>query len=117
MARWRLKNKDKVSLYNKKWNSLHFHEYFEKNKLRVRKLRQASKKRLRKLYPEKWKARDKVYREVKKGNLIKLPCEVCSDKKAQAHHEDYSKPLDIKWLCFKHHFQLHKNKLSKNLYK
>jgi hypothetical protein len=30
------------------------------------------------------------------------PCKVCGDK-AQAHHHDYSKPLEVEWLCQKHH--------------
>ncbi len=41
---------------------------------------------------------------IKTGVLIKQPCERCGNK-AQAHHEDYSKPLLVKWLCPKHHYQ------------
>lgn len=25
----------------------------------------------------------------------------------QAHHEDYSKPIDVMWLCFRHHRERH----------
>jgi hypothetical protein len=39
--------------------------------------------------------------------LIRKPCEVCSNPKSQAHHDDYTKPLDIRWLCRKHHLQIH----------
>lgn len=46
-------------------------------------------------------------RAVKKGLIKKLPCEICGDIKSQAHHEDYRRPLKIKWLCFKHHRELH----------
>jgi transposase-like protein len=45
---------------------------------------------------------------VRRGELIRQPCEVCGDKKSDAHHEDYSKPLDVRWLCRKHHRQRHK---------
>ena len=33
-------------------------------------------------------------------------CNICG-KKADAHHEDYSKPLDVMWLCRQHHIQRH----------
>jgi ribosomal protein S27AE len=39
--------------------------------------------------------------------LIKQPCEVCGNLKAQAHHDDYSKPLQVRWLCQKHHTEHH----------
>lgn len=35
------------------------------------------------------------------------PCEICGDIGEQ-HHTDYSKPLDIQWLCRKHHLEIHK---------
>lgn len=49
------------------------------------------------------KARDAIY----SGNLARQPCEVCGAAKVHAHHDDYSKPLDVRWLCFKHHMQHH----------
>lgn len=51
--------------------------------------------------------RDKVYAAVR-YNLTKKPCDVCNQYPAQAHHSDYSKPLDVKWLCIKHHAETHK---------
>ena len=46
-------------------------------------------------------------RKIKQGLLIKLPCEAEID--VQAHHDDYNKPLDVRWLCRKHHREHHKN--------
>ena len=61
----------------------------------------------RKRYPEKAKCSRKTWYNIRAGNLIKKPCEVCGEVKVQAHHEDYSKPLKVIWLCFKHHRELH----------
>ena len=35
------------------------------------------------------------------------PCEVCGATKTVAHHDDYAKPLDVRWLCRSHHALLH----------
>jgi len=32
---------------------------------------------------------------------------ICGEKKAHGHHDDYTKPLAVKWLCRKHHEELH----------
>ena len=42
-------------------------------------------------------------RALKSGELVREPCEVCGRKPAQAHHHDYSRPLDVHWLCQEHH--------------
>lgn len=40
----------------------------------------------------------------KRGKLIPKPCEVCGRKSPiEKHHEDYSKPLQVRWLCPEHH--------------
>lgn len=52
--------------------------------------------------PEKYKARYAVTNAIRDGRLQRQPCEICGDA-AQAHHEDYSKPFEIRWLCFTHH--------------
>lgn len=48
-----------------------------------------------------------VYKQ--RGLLEVQRCVVCGDK-AEAHHEDYTKPLDVVWLCRKHHKQRHQDK-------
>lgn len=52
--------------------------------------------------------RTAVKRAVKSGRLVKKPCEVCGAEKVVAHHEDYNKPLHVKWLCTLHHWAEHK---------
>ena len=52
--------------------------------------------------------RHKTKMRVRRGKLLKIPCEICGDPCVEAHHEDYDRPYDIHWLCFKHHRELHK---------
>jgi hypothetical protein len=40
--------------------------------------------------------------------LPSLPCEVCGETQADKHHDDYSKPLDVRYLCKAHHGELHR---------
>jgi len=60
---------------------------------------------------ENYKMRNRVYARVRKalmtGKLIRQACEICGDPNSQAHHTDYSKPLDITWLCRIHHLAEH----------
>lgn len=45
---------------------------------------------------------------IRSGMLKRKPCEVCnSTHLIHAHHDDYSKPLDVVWLCPKHHGERH----------
>lgn len=60
--------------------------------------------------PEKYIARYYVSQAVKNGALVKQPCAVCGSKKSQAHHLDYSRPLDVVWLCFFQHRTEHGQK-------
>jgi len=58
--------------------------------------------------PEKQKARQVVYRNKLSGRLIRLPCRVCGNKESEAHHADYSRPLDVDWLCRTCHSNTHR---------
>lgn len=49
------------------------------------------------------KARALVYKAVRRGELVRRPCEVCDREPADAHHEDHERPLDVVWLCRLHH--------------
>ena len=44
---------------------------------------------------------------VRDGRLTRLPCEVCGEARTQGHHDDYGKPLDVRWLCTTHHASWH----------
>ena len=51
-------------------------------------------------------ARTKANIYQRRGKLIPEPCEVCG-REAEKHHDDYSKPLEVRWLCREHHLKLH----------
>lgn len=44
---------------------------------------------------------------IRDGKLLKGKCEVCNCEKVNAHHDDYSKPMDVRWLCDIHHKDWH----------
>lgn len=69
----------------------------EKRKLHLSKV----SKNWRKNNPEKYHAQNKVSYALRIGIITKPSCcEKCSsNSKLHAHHEDYSKPLDVTWLC------------------
>ena len=64
-------------------------------------------KKRREEYPEKERARRLINYRVRKGLIKKKHCELCGEKKTEAHHDDYSKPLEVRWLCFKCHRKVH----------
>lgn len=61
----------------------------------------------RKKYPIKIKAHKAVETAVRRGDLLKQPCEVCGSDNSMAHHDDYAKPLEVRWLCQVHHKEWH----------
>lgn len=52
-------------------------------------------------------ARWQVQRAIKAGRLVRQPCEACGASVVHAHHDDYSKPLSVRWLCPTHHREHH----------
>lgn len=64
-------------------------------------------KEYRKKYPKKYKAQCMVNNQKRAGNLFPMPCEVCGIDKSVAHHDDYDKPLNVRWLCQHHHKEWH----------
>jgi hypothetical protein len=65
-------------------------------------------KEYREKYPAKHKATSMVNNAIRDGKLFREPCSVCgSDENPHAHHDDYAKPLNIRWMCAAHHKQWH----------
>ncbi len=59
--------------------------------------------------PDKRRAHAKVGYEIEHGRLKRQPCEECAEPKTHAHHSDYTKPLEITWLCATCHRRKHAN--------
>lgn len=60
----------------------------------------------RKQYPYRKHAQSALRSALRAGKVTQLPCLICGEK-AEAHHPDYSAPLDVVWLCSAHHKQAH----------
>jgi len=99
-------HKAEKATYNKKYYQEHREEIrkAQEQYARNRKIeRTAYNKRYDQEHPEKLIARNAVAYALETGTLKRLPCEVCGSISTEAHHEDYSKPLEVMWLCTLHH--------------
>jgi hypothetical protein len=77
----------------------------ERTNAQERKIRRAYRAR----HADRLRARQALHIAVKKG-LVKRAacCSTCPEtEKIEAHHNDYSQPLDVAWLCYKCHIKLH----------
>ncbi len=94
-ANYRIKNRKKINLRKRLRN---------KNNPLIRKKQD---ERYRQKYPEKIKAQEKLHGAIKCKKIKKESCVICGNKKSQGHHPDYLKPLEVIWLCQKHHYLKH----------
>jgi hypothetical protein len=106
--------REKRLMKNAEWRESEIERHREKSRRYRAQGKSASQEAIRKAQA-KWhaanqhkiKAHTKVRNALCDGKLIRKPCEVCGELRAQAHHDDYSKPLDVRWLCTKHHAEAH----------
>jgi len=65
---------------------------------------------------EKRRAQWALSNAVRDGRLVRAKyCERCSDtKRIEGHHPDYSKPLEVQWLCDPCHKAVHKEERAAN---
>lgn len=90
--RWVLKNPEKRKEIARRWVKKHGLDKTRKDRARN---------------PQKYKARTAVGNAIRDGKLKKKPCCVCGSEFVHAHHEDYGRPLDVVWVCVKHHKEIH----------
>lgn len=57
--------------------------------------------------PEKVRAHALLAYYIRTGRITREPCEVCGDPRSEGHHADYSRVLEVRWLCRKHHAREH----------
>lgn len=103
-------------LCNRASSSATYYKYHSRNLRRIKKYFSSEKGLLvwrkaslnsRINNPEKWMAREKLHEAIRQGKIKRLSCEMCGETKSHGHHEDYSKPLEVVWLCMKHHLMTH----------
>lgn len=65
----------------------------------------------KKKFPLKYAAHIVTGNAIRDGKLIKADsCSVCGSKeKIEGHHDDYTKPLEVRWLCESCHKEWHRN--------
>ena len=75
----------------------------------IRKKRNEDVYRCQRKYPEKRAARTFLNSYVKMGKIIRPEkCQKCFKKgKVEGHHEDYSQPLTVTWVCKRCHADIH----------
>src|SRR3990167_2633842 len=112
--KWYLKNKKRCFENNKKYLLKKYGitkidlKYRHKRRKQGLDNRTLEYRKWREKNPEKYEAHKKLNIAVKKGIILKQNCQKCGiNKFVHAHHEDYSKPLKIVWLCALHHKKRH----------
>ena len=61
----------------------------------------------RKNNPAKVHAHSVIWEHIRTGRLTPKVCEVCGNSKTHAHHDDYSKLLEVRWLSSRCHRKYH----------
>ena len=65
-------------------------------------------KKWREKHPDAYRAHTALNNALRDGRIQKQPCAICgTSNRVHAHHSDYARPLDVKWLCAKCHHRIH----------
>lgn len=97
-------------------NSEYNRKYYKKRYLNDSDFRESiieRQKKYRERNKYKCDSRSTLNIAVKRGDIKKEPCVVCGDINSVAHHEDYSKPLSVIWMCQKCHINYHLGNINK----
>lgn len=85
----------------------------EREQMRVWRTSPAGREYLRRYEQMPAHRRKKLSRQaardaLKRGALVREPCEVCGRVDSQMHHDDYAQPLVVRWFCWPHHAEYHR---------
>ena len=69
--------------------------------------RTAAKRKWMLANADRAKARELYRYALRSGKITRKPCSVCGSENTEGHHTDYSKPLEVIWLCRTHHLEEH----------
>lgn len=97
-AAWRIANPERNAENGKKWKADNQERWYE------------SAKKWALANPEKIKVEHQLQKAVLRGQVLKsAACQTCgvTDNRIEGHHPDYSKPLEVIWLCRSCHQRLH----------
>jgi hypothetical protein len=61
--------------------------------------------------PIQFAARKKLEHALRTGRVRRWPCAICNEPKTEGHHYHYARPLDVFWLCRKHHVAVHNGRI------
>lgn len=83
----------------------------DKDRVREQDRRKQARRRTEGTPEQKLKiaARSEVRKALLRGDMVRGECEVdgCTET-GHAHHDDYARPLDVRWICRTHHDELHR---------
>lgn len=99
----------RARLYRRRWVEAHpDRDATRKRRPEARAKRNEYQRAYEREHPEIKAAQRAVYRAVKRGDLVRpTSCSACGleHRRIEAHHDDYSRQLDVIWLCSRCHRQ------------
>lgn len=72
-------------------------------------MKQSSQAKWNQAHPKALWAHSALRSALRKGLITRHPCEVCGEPQTDGHHDDYDRPLKVRWLCRLHHKRVHAN--------
>ena len=63
-------------------------------------------------HPKAMWAHSALRSAIRKGLIKRECCEVCGAVDVDGHHDDYDRPMAVRWLCRLHHREVHRRPKS-----